>query len=153
MKRFLVVLALAAVVLGVMLYFMPQPFTQFAATLPQQCTAFVYCRSTELAATNMGNGYLVKCTVGTLRQSLSQCDSVDGVSVRLTGTKEYFDKLQRILQLNVYDVQQIDNLIVVCGYSPLIRGGVYLNNVKVNVQLAYDGATVTLGSPLILDSY
>ena len=153
MKRFLVVLALIAVMLGVLLYFAPQPFENFIADFSQPCEVFVYCRQTTLSATDMGNGFLVECRADNLNETLSNCVQVDGISVKIAGDEQTFTALQQQLKLKVYSVQQLDNLQILCGHSNKIAGGIYLDGQVVNIQMAFDGETITLGCPLILDSY
>lgn len=153
MKRFLLVLALAVVMLGVMLYFAPKPFENIIAEFPQSCQVFVYCRQTTLDATDMGNGFLVQCTVETLHDTLSQCAGVDGISVKIAGDEQVFAQLQQRIGLRVYSVQQLENLQIVCGHSNKIIEGIWLDGNNVNLQMAFDGNTITLGCPLILDSY
>ena len=153
MKRFLIVIALLVVMLGVMLYFAPKPFQNVVSQLAPEGTVFVYCRETSLAATDMGNGYLVECQVETIAETLDSCACVDGISVRICGDAQTFSKLQQQLGLVVCSVQQLDNLHVVCGRSNKVLGGVLLDGKIVNIQMAFDGETITLGYPLILDSF
>ena len=153
MKRFLLALSLAVVVLGVLLYFTPQPVQNFIADFPPTSQVFVYCRQTSLTATNMGNGFLVQCQVANLRETLESCSQIDGISVKIDGDGQMFVELQQQLGLSVYSVQQLEDLQIVCGYSRKILGGISLDNTTVNVQMAFDGNTITLGCPLILDSY
>lgn len=152
MKRFLVVLALIATVLGVMLYFSPKPFENYIVRF-HDCETFVYCRQTTLDATDMGNGYLVKCTSDALQKTLESCTQIDGISVRIAADEQEFVRLQQQLNLNVFFEQQLGDLQIVCGRSCRFSGGIWLDGKFVNVQMAFDGSTVTLGSPLILDSY
>lgn len=153
MKRFFLTLALIAVVLGVMLHFAPQPFGKGIAIFPPNSTVSVYCRETNLEATDMGNGFLVECGVDELAGVLSQCGGVDGISVKFHGTAEDFSLLQQRLFLKVTSRQQFEGLTVLCGKSEKIRGGIFLDGNFVNLQMAFDGETITVGSPLILDSY
>lgn len=153
MKRFLVVLALTVVLLGVMLYFAPKPFENLIGNFAPNSSVFVYCRQTSLNAINMGNGFLVECSVETLPRTLQMCSQVDGISVKIAGNEQTFCTLLKRLQMEVCSVQQLGNLQVVCGRSSKISGGIVLDGKSVNLQMAFDGNTITLGSPLILDSY
>ena len=153
MKRFLVVLALTVVTLGVMLYFAPKPFQNFIAEFPPSCSVFVYCRETSLPATDMGNGFLVECRADAFAQTLSGCKQIDGISVKFAGDEQTFVALQSKLGVSVYSVQNLDKLRVLCGHSNKISGGILLDGKVVNVQMAFDGNVITLGCPLILDSY
>lgn len=153
MKRFLVVLALTVVLLGVMLYFAPKPFENLIGNFSPTSLVFVYCRQTSLDATNMGNGFLVECNVETLSQTLQMCTQVDGISIKIAGNEQTFCALIEKLKMKVSSRQQLGNLQVLCGRSNKISGGIVLDGKLVNLQMAFDGNTITLGSPLILDSY
>ena len=152
-KRYIAILALCCAVVGVMLVFAPKVFQRHLAVFPQDATVSVYCRNTELPSINMGNGYLVQCAVTDVYATLAQCDGVDGISVRYPATEKDFYAM-----LNHFDVMEVSRyedgaLVAVCGYSSKILGGVMLDGEKVNVQVAFDGETLTVGYPLILDSY
>lgn len=153
MKRFLVVLTFAAVMLGAMLCLMPQPFANCVEQFSPDAAVYVYCRGTTLNAINMGNGYLVQCSVCAFEQTLQNCVGVDGISVKYVGTKQDVEKLKQWLGLTVQSVQHLDKLQILCAYSPKIREEIFLDGKRVNVQVAFDGEYITVGCPLILDSY
>lgn len=151
--RYLTVLALCVIVLGVMLAYCPQPFVRCISALPKNAKVAVYCQYTTLPSVNMGNGHLVECTLDKLDQTLSCCNGVDGVSVRYTATQDDFEDLCNRFEIRTVSYWQSENLTAVCGYSGKILGGVDLAGNAVNIQVAFDGETLTVGYPLILDSY
>lgn len=153
MKRTFYILALTVVLLGAMLYFMPKSFDKFAIHFSQDAKITVYCTETSLQAINVGNGFLVECERETFAETFAGCDNVQGISVKFEGNTEDFWNVVRSLNLNITSRQRFDNLVVLCGKSNKIAGGVSLNGNLVNVQIAFDGKNVTVGSPLILDSY
>lgn len=153
MKRTFYILALTVVLLGAMLYFMPKSFDKFAIHFSQDAKITVYCTETSLQAINVGNGFLVECERETFAETFAKCDNVQGISVKFAGNTEDFWNVVRRLNLNITSRQRFDNLVVLCGKSNKIAGGVSLNGNLVNVQIAFDGKNVTVGSPLILDSY
>lgn len=153
MKRFILVVVLMFVVLGVMLYFAPKPFAKRATQFSPDSVITVFCRQTDLPSVDLGNGKLVVCNSKNLRDTLFLCKGVDGISVRFSGSLQDFYALQRQLQLCSESCVKMGELTVVCGYSPKICGGVALNGQRVNVQIAFDGNTVTVGYPLILNGY
>ena len=152
MKRFLIIFLLLTVVLGVMAYFAPKSFAVLVPTFPKKSKVYVYCGWSSLESVNMGNGYLVECDAENFYDTLQQCSGIDGISVKFGGTRQDFDNLIRQFGLSD-DVQMLGELSVVCGNSKLVRGGVILDGQLVNVQIAFDGETVTVGYPLILDSF
>jgi len=151
--RYLTVLTLCAIVLGVMLAYCPRPFVRCIADLPRDAKVAVYCQRTALPCINMGNGCLVECTFADLDKTLSQCSGVDGVSVRFSATQAEFDDLCNRLEIRAVSYWQSGDLVAVCGHSDKISGGVDLAGEAVNIQVAFDGKTLTVGYPLILDSY
>lgn len=153
MKRTFYILALTVVLLGAMLYFMPKSFDKFAIHFSQDAKITVYCTETSLQAINVGNGFLVECERETFAETFAGCDNVQGISVKFEGNTEDFWNVVRRLNLNITSRQRFDNLVVLCGKSNKIACGVWLDGNLVNVQIAFDGKNVTVGSPLILDSY
>lgn len=151
--RYLTVLALCVIVLGVMLAYCPKPFVRCVSVLPKSAKVAVYCKTTNLPSINMGNGHLVECTLAELDKTLAACDGIDGVSVRYSATQSDFDDLCKRFDIQTVSCWQSGNLIAVCGYSTKILGGVNLAGQAVNIQVAFDGETLTVGYPLILDSY
>ncbi len=151
MKRISSALILCVVVIGVMFCFVPQPFSKVIMQFPQSGEVNIYCQKTCCTATNMGNGFLVECSVNNFTQIFSKCENVDGISVRFPC--ENFSKILQKLHLQSMRSHSLDGVWVVCGYTSQIRGGIVIDGQKVNVQVAYDGQTVTIGSPLILDSF
>lgn len=152
-KRYIAVLVLCVAVFGVMLIFAPKPFSRHLSIFPQNAKVSVYCRATDLPCVNMGNGYLVQCTIADVKKTLALCHDVDGISVSFEATQSQFDAM--LNHFNVREVSRFSDgaLVAVCGYSNKILGGVSLNGETVNIQVAFDGETLTVGYPLILDSY
>ena len=151
--RYLFIFLLCAVIVGVMLAFAPKPFASHVSNLPDSSRVAIYCRATDLPATNMGNGYLVECRLAQFQEIISHCHGVDGISARFAATQDDFDQIIRHFQLTVTSAFQDCNLVALCGHSRQITGGVYVDGKLTNLQVAFDGATLTLGYPMILDSY
>lgn len=154
MKRFIFVLILTIVIVGVLTCFMPRSFDSYAIQLSKQATVSIYCRQTTSDdAIDMGTGYIVECDTQSYANTLDKCTGVDGVSVSFCG---YVDDVAQIVEkfnLQTVSICEIDGLYVVCGASDKIKGGVTLDGAKVNLQIAYKDGVVTVGSPLILGSY
>lgn len=146
-------LTVSIIVLGVLFVHVPQPLTAYAEFFPNDAVVTVFCKQTALSCCDVGNGKIVQCSWNSLQNTLACCQSVDGVSVKFCGTLQDFHNLQQRLNLQQADVVQIDNLTVVCGTSNKIQGGVLVDGAKVNIQMAFDGTTITIGSPLILEGY
>ena len=154
MKRFIFAVILTAVIFGVMLYFIPQSMQTDVFSYSQYNPEItVYCRKTSCQAVDTGLGYLTTCSLADFKSTVACCRYVDGVSVAFAGS--LYDVTAQAARLRAKEVsrQQLDDLTVICYYSPLIRERAVIDNKTVNVQIAYRNGTVTVGYPLILGSY
>lgn len=77
-------------------------------------------------------------------------ESCDGITIQTDLT--LLQALQR-LSVSNYEVMRLDGITIVCGYSPLLKGGVLLDGRFVNIQLAFRDDKTIIGSPLIFGSY
>ncbi len=150
MKRYLLAILIAIVVLAVMAYFSPRNLHSF---VKNTATCNIFCRSTTAQANSVGFGYVVRCDAKSYWGILAQCQKVDGVSFSFVASTTDFVQLQQKLKLQQSAVQTLGNTIVVCGYSPKLSGGIFVDGNFVNLQIAFDGKFITVGSPLILDSF
>lgn len=142
---------MTAVIASALIYAMPKTFSTVASKLTG--VVCVYCRKTELPSVDSGIARIVRCDATDLDAVLSRCSDVDGVSVSFEGSLRDVERIVERLGVKQTHTQQMDGLIVVCGYSRRLRGGVLLDGRFVNVQIALNGDRVTVGSPLILGGY
>ncbi|MCM1360247.1 MAG: hypothetical protein NC183_07015 [Corallococcus sp.] len=152
MKRHIFVFVLAFVMFAVMLYFMPQRFEN-AIPADSQVACYVYCRHTDVESVNVGYGYIVKCSADNLNEVIAQCRLIDGVSVSFKADTETFWQIVEQCELKNMLTEEFSSLVTARGYSPKLTGGVYIDGMLVNVQLACDGENIYVGSPLILGSF
>ena len=153
MKRFIVATILTLVIVGVLAYFMPRDFQAYLTKFDSRATVTIYCRQTNLVGVDMGCGFKVECSADNFLQSLSECSSVDGISVSFEGEYQDVSQLREFFRLQVSSVYEQDGLYVICGKSPRIRSGIFDGGNVVNLQIAYKDGVVHLGSPLILGDY
>ncbi|MDE7454361.1 MAG: hypothetical protein K2M64_00845 [Clostridia bacterium] len=154
MKRFLVVAVLTVIIIGVMLYFIPQSMQADVLNYSQyNAQISIYCRSTTCNSIDTGMGKIVTCNSQTLKQTLSNCNQVDGISVSFDGVLQDVDDVFNRLNATLISMQQFDDLLIICCNSPRIKGGVTVDGNSVNVQIAYCDGKITVGYPLILGSY
>lgn len=118
--------------------------------LPDAEQFWVYCRSSKLSAEQCGNGMVVKATADNVGYAVFCSRNVDGITAKVS---ESLQSVASKLMLQVYSEQKLGNVTVVCGYSPVVSGGVLLDGKKVNVQIAQTPQGVFVGCPLILGSY
>ena len=153
MKRFIVATILTAVITGVLVYYLPRNFDSYLNGFGADASVAIYCRGTELDAVDMGSGYKVECTSANYSHAVAQCHDVDGVSVSFVGCYDDVAHLIRFFNLQVSSTYKQDGLLVICGKSTKIAGGVTLGDEVVNLQIAYKNGVVHVGSPLILGDY
>ena len=153
MKRLLVLILLTVVIVGVLTYSMPKGLGEYVEQISTCATVSIYCRSAGVDGIDMGNGKIVQCSVADFYSTLARCNDVDGFSVSFEGSAADIERIARLFDLNITSTMDVCGLHIVCGNSSKLVGGVILDGVKVNVQIAYKDGTVTVGSPLILGSY
>ena len=151
MKDKLFALFLAVVIMLAMLQFLPKPLHKQLDL--QNATCQVFCRTTSASYTDVGFGKIVECNGNNFANILLQCKHVDGTSFSFVASTKEVQKLVQQLGVIVHTTQNLGKLTILCGYSPKIVGGVYLDGNKTNVQIAFDGNKITIGSPLILGDY
>lgn len=161
MKRFLVMLALITVIVGVLTYFMPRGLQHYVEDIAADATVSIYCRSTDWHSNDekhqnidLGCGKIAQCSVSELKNALAHCQNIDGFSVRFDGTEQDIERLVNLFNLQVSStLNLVDGLLVLCGNSAKLTGGVIIDGCVVNMQIAYKDGIVTVGSPLILGDY
>lgn len=80
-------------------------------------------------------------------------NGTEGESVTFYGTKEAFEAEILRLGVTVTERQSLGGIEIVYGYTEKLRGGVNVDGKRVNIELAYRGGTITVGTPVILGSY
>ena len=153
MKRFLVATILTAVIAGVLTHFMPRDFENYLCSFAADATVAIYCRGTDLDAVDMGNGYKVECAPDNFSQTVAQCYSVDGLSVSFNGNYDDVARLITFFNLHETSRYEQDGLLVLCGNSTKIVGGITVDDALVNLQIAYKDGVIHVGSPLLLGDY
>ena len=153
MKRFVVMLLLTVVIVGVLAYSMPKGLEVYVEEISADATISIYCRDTSLKSIDMGSGKIVQCDVADFNSALARCNDIDGFSVSFNGSEQDVQRIAQMFSLNVTSTLNLDGLRVVCGNSKKLTGGVLLDGARINLQIAYKDGLVTVGSPLILGSY
>lgn len=80
-------------------------------------------------------------------------NGTEGESVTFCGSKNEFESEIRRLGVTVTERQSLGGIEIVYGYTEKLRGGVNVDGKRVNIELAYRGGTITVGTPVILGSY
>lgn len=153
MKRFIVTLILTTVIVAALIHVMPRGLDGYIEEISADATVSIYCRATDLSGIDMGSGKIVQCDVADFNGVRTRCSDIDGFSVSFAGTEQDIERIAELFKLKVTSTLNLDGLHVVCGNSARLTGGVNLDGVTVNLQIAYKDGLVTVGSPLILGSY
>jgi len=69
------------------------------------------------------------------------------------GGEDDIEALIKKLRVKTLFTQKVGSIDIIYGYSPRLKGGVYLDGQKVNLQIARRGEVITAGTPVILGSY
>lgn len=153
MKRFFLMCILTVAISAILTYYMPKDFDAYVNDISLDGTVCIYCRNTSIDAVDIGQGKIVQCTLNDFANVIARCAEIDGLSVSFSGSNKDVQRLADLFCLKNISVCEIDDLTVVCGKSNKVKGGIWIDGVKINVQIAYHNGTVTVGSPLILGSY
>lgn len=153
MKRFFAVFFVTFALIGVLLYAMPRNFGDYVGRLALSGKVNIYCKETTLQGFDVGFCQIVQCDASDLAKTLDSCSGVDGISVSFDGAQKDVQRIVTLLNVEALTEYQLGDVIVFCGFSNKLSGGVTLEGKRVNVQIAYSNGTVTVGSPLILGSY
>ena len=132
---------------------MPRGLDVYIEEISSCATVSIYCRNTDVENIDMGGGKIVRCNVANFASTLAHCEEVDGFSVSFSGAEQDVARIADIFNLKVTSALNLDGLVIVCGNSAKLVGGVVLDGARVNLQIAYKDGTVTVGSPLILGDY
>lgn len=111
----------------------------------------IYCRSTCMPFVDSGVGKIVSVGADVVRRAMFVCRFVDGYTARFDDCD--IVQLVKMLAVKVESVQSVGNVVVLCGYTPRLRGGVVFDGKTVNVQIALTDHGVFVGNPLLLGSY
>lgn len=124
-----------------------------AALGRQEGTIEIYCRSYDGTCIQNGSGVIVFCGFDGFEETLGRCHGVDGVAVSFSGELSDVVETAQKLSLNVVFEESVANVATIYGYSPLVKGGIFVDGQYINVQIAYSDGIVKVGSPLILGSF
>ena len=107
----------------------------------------------SLSYTKNGDAFIVSCDANQAVQVKQKLEKILGESVRFNGDK--IAGLNFISKFNYTSVltEDVNGIFTLYAYSPKIENYVYINNKKVNIELAVNKGVVTIGSPIIVGSY
>lgn len=92
----------------------------------------------------------------TLQQAIKEklvSKDVSGESIKFIGDDKDIDYILDNLNVQIVEEQDFANIRTIYGYSARLGQGVKVSGNKINIQIAKRGATIIIGTPLILGSY
>lgn len=99
-----------------------------------------------------GNKYFNFCTLKTAKEKIKEISKdVDGIQFYINNTT--FKELCRILKIEIVTFSEVDEMMIYCGYTPYYQNCVFLEDKKVNVQIAVKNEQIVAGFPMILTGY
>lgn len=150
MKITLATMTAIAILAAVALVLTPMPFERLAAGADEYR---IFCRKTSCDGIDVGYGKIVKCSAENLETTLLKCTEIDGISAKFFQSSKWVEKFLNQLKFCAKDVRECGGTTVMCGYSPLIKGGIVVDGEKINLQIAYGQDTVVMGYPLIMEGF
>ncbi len=107
-----------------------------------------YCSQVDI-----GSGAVVKCKGAVATEVAKSLDSITGISFTFSGgDKEIDDFLERVDAV-VLNCESVGNISSSFAYSRKLKNGIRVDGNLVNIQIARNGNTITIGSPIILGEY
>lgn len=103
--------------------------------------------------TKNGSMTIITCDSNDVYKIKPQLVDVQGESLSFLGTKNDALNYLNNFNHNVVLSEIIENIVVIYAYCPQIENYVYVNNEKVNIQLAFNDGKITVGTPMILGSF
>ena len=105
-----------------------------------------------ISSVQCGSKFFNFCSLETAKERL------EDLKKNMEGLQFYFEEvsLQEVasaLKFEVVMLDKLENMTVYCGYTPYYQDCVYLNNKKINVQIAEQNGKIVAGFPMILTGY
>lgn len=109
---------------------------------------YTYAVKTSYSTVELGQGCLVRCFVTDV-QELPQ----DYFAVSVTTTRSEWQKAKKILRVRELATEEGEDFFDSLCYSPAVKGGVRVDGMTINMQVALMGDGVKIGFPFIVGSF
>lgn len=101
----------------------------------------------------MGDGAIIRCETDRISDVKNRLHGIKGESMSFAGGHDDILNIINRLRVNVVISENVDGIYSVYGYTRSIENFVTVNGKRVNIQIAFTGGLLTVGTPLILGSY
>lgn len=105
--------------------------------------------------TQNGNGFIIKTAQKNAATLLKNARHVSGEALEFITTEGEVLAKEIVKKFNLITVsyEQVEDTVIINGYSKLLQHFILINHEKVNLQIAYHKNAVIVGYPLILHSF
>ena len=105
-----------------------------------------------------GGGAEVRCGISDAKRVKRNLKNVRGEAVSFKGTREDAEKLKRFLRVKIKSYEEFEDIYTYYGYTADLGNGIgtsalNIDGMKINIQVAYRGGRITVGTPVILGGY
>lgn len=107
-----------------------------------------YCSQVDI-----GSGAIVKCKGTVATEVAKSLDSITGISFTFSGGDKEIDDFLKRVDAVVLNCESVGNITSCFAYSRKLKNGIHVDGNLVNIQIARNGNTITIGSPIILGEY
>lgn len=113
------------------------------------------CKATNLTSTKNGAGYILsaKTKNASLVQDCLDNNFVAGESFCFDGDEKDIKYILKRLSATIKRKEVFDEFELFYAYSPKFYSYITIDNKKINVQIAKNKNTITVGTPIIFGSY
>ena len=102
---------------------------------------------------DIGSGAIVRCKGSVANDVAKSLDSITGVSFTFKGGDKEVDDFLKRVDAVVLNCETVGNISSCFAYSRKLKNGIRVDGELVNIQVARNGNTITIGSPIILGEY
>jgi len=105
-----------------------------------------------------GGGAEVRRNIADAKRVKRALKNIRGEAVRFGGGRADADAVAKLLKIKIYSVEEFDGIDTYYAYTAELGNGrgsnaLNIDGARINVQVAFRGGVITVGTPLILGSY
>ncbi|MDD2227422.1 MAG: hypothetical protein PHH71_02455 [Clostridia bacterium] len=105
----------------------------------------------DVSIINNGEEFIVKTMANNAENIKNYLTDCFGYCIKIEGAKQDIEHL--LDKIQVAKTEIVDGIEILYGYMYGFLFSTFIDGKKVNVQIAFNDNTVTIGSPIILGSY
>jgi len=102
---------------------------------------------------DLGCGAVIKCKGAVASETAKLLDSITGISFTFSGGDKEIDDFLKRVDAVVLNYESVGSITSCFAYSRKLKNGIRVDGNLVNIQIARNDNTITIGSPIILGEY